>query len=226
MVWPSGADFATRSAATLVPPPGLFSITTCWFHILDSGSATRRAATSVGPPGARGTINRTKRLGQTCAEAERVVKGASAAAAVSSTILRRVIMSSLTLDAGRLDDGTPQLGLGPHLRGKLFRRRSDNLDANVFEPFLDGRFGQSRDRIVVELFDDRDRCLDGHEQAVPGAHVETGQAGFRDRREFHCGRKALGGADREPAHLPCTSLLQHSAGGVEHHVDASGDDVI
>jgi hypothetical protein len=39
-------------AAMLVPPPGLFSITTCCPQIRDSLSAVMRATVSVDPPGA------------------------------------------------------------------------------------------------------------------------------------------------------------------------------
>ena len=49
-VWPSGADFATASAARLPPAPGRFSTSTAWPNSADSGSAIARAIVSVVPP--------------------------------------------------------------------------------------------------------------------------------------------------------------------------------
>src|SRR5262249_15787555 len=52
-------DCATYSLPMLVPAPPLFSMTTCWPHILESFSASMRATISVGPPAATGTMRRT-----------------------------------------------------------------------------------------------------------------------------------------------------------------------
>ena len=49
-VWPSGADFATPSAATMVPEPGLFSTTTGWPQRCVSWAPTARAMRSMPPP--------------------------------------------------------------------------------------------------------------------------------------------------------------------------------
>ena len=50
-VVPSGAAFATVSAARIVFAPGLFSTSTGWPQSRDSFSAICRAITSMPPPG-------------------------------------------------------------------------------------------------------------------------------------------------------------------------------
>jgi hypothetical protein len=69
----------------MVPPPGLYSVTTGCFQAACRRSATMRAMVSVGPPGAKGTISFTGLLGQgsACAWAIR-----GAAASVASTLRR------------------------------------------------------------------------------------------------------------------------------------------
>src|SRR5229473_68349 len=49
--WPSGADFATASAARLPPAPGRFSTSTGRPSDDESGCAIARAIVSVVPPG-------------------------------------------------------------------------------------------------------------------------------------------------------------------------------
>src|SRR5262245_53542558 len=49
MVWPSGSECATNSFAMFVPPPGRFSMTTCWPQVFESCSPTMRPIKSVGP---------------------------------------------------------------------------------------------------------------------------------------------------------------------------------
>src|SRR4029077_2656730 len=78
----------------LVPPPGRFSIRTCWSHVFESRSATMRAITSVGPPAANGTTIRTGWGGQARAFAGLATRpGASADAAASALKQRRVIIT-------------------------------------------------------------------------------------------------------------------------------------
>src|SRR5438094_571763 len=62
-VWPSGADFATRSVPTTVPAPGRFSTITGWPQTSCILPATRRPMMSVAPPGGNGTIMRTGLVG-------------------------------------------------------------------------------------------------------------------------------------------------------------------
>ena len=70
---PSGADFATESAAMLPPAPGRFSTTTGWPRARESGSASARATMSGWPPGAKGTTSFTAWAGvhSRCGEAPR-----------------------------------------------------------------------------------------------------------------------------------------------------------
>src|SRR4051794_9944607 len=78
----------------LVPPPGRFSIRTCWSQLLESRSPTMRAITSVGPPAANGTTIRTGWVGQARAFARlAAMPDASADAAASALKQRRVIIT-------------------------------------------------------------------------------------------------------------------------------------
>src|SRR5258708_3433058 len=68
-VWPSPSACATKAAPRALPLPGLFSMmkgcrNTAWKWLV-----TSRAAASEEPPGAAGTTMRTRRAGQSCAEA-------------------------------------------------------------------------------------------------------------------------------------------------------------
>src|SRR5215471_13287877 len=78
-----------------VPPPGRFSMTTCWPQLFESCSATMRPITSVGPPAAKGTMMRTTRVGHAAARAPRVVTtlGTSKAADAVALNRRRVIIT-------------------------------------------------------------------------------------------------------------------------------------
>src|SRR5690242_18309160 len=58
-VYPSGADFATASAAMLPPAPARFSTTTGAPSARPRGPAMARATTSGWPPGAKGTTSFT-----------------------------------------------------------------------------------------------------------------------------------------------------------------------
>ena len=53
--------------ATMLSPPGLFSITTGWPHFCCSLSANSRPPMSAPAPGPNGTMNFTVRVGQACA---------------------------------------------------------------------------------------------------------------------------------------------------------------
>ena len=55
-VWPSAADFATKSVPTTVPAPGRFSTSTGCPHTSCILPARRRPMMSVAPPGGNGTI--------------------------------------------------------------------------------------------------------------------------------------------------------------------------
>src|SRR5256885_2306973 len=63
-VVPSGALFATSSAAMLPPAPGRFSITTCWPRDSASFWPRARARMSLGPPGVKPTTKRAGFSGQ------------------------------------------------------------------------------------------------------------------------------------------------------------------
>src|SRR6266513_5396661 len=63
-VVPSGALFATSSAAILPPAPGRFSITTCRLQSSASFWPRARARISLGPPGVKPTTKRTGFSGQ------------------------------------------------------------------------------------------------------------------------------------------------------------------
>src|SRR2546427_160166 len=68
-VAPSGALFATSSAAMLPQAPGRFSITTCWSRRSASFWPRARARMSLGPPGVKPTMKRTGFPGQPWAPA-------------------------------------------------------------------------------------------------------------------------------------------------------------
>src|SRR5204862_6008866 len=51
---------------TLLSPPGVFSITTDWFHFVARRSERRRAPISVPLPGPSVRMKRTERVGQAC----------------------------------------------------------------------------------------------------------------------------------------------------------------
>src|SRR4249920_2054292 len=57
IVYPSGADLATKSAPMFPPAPGLFSTTTDWPHASVSRCAIRRPVISSEPPGGNGTTS-------------------------------------------------------------------------------------------------------------------------------------------------------------------------
>src|SRR5258707_1260856 len=59
MVDPSGTDRATRSLASVLPPPTTFSMIMVWPSVRDICSPIRRATVSVPPPAANGTTNVT-----------------------------------------------------------------------------------------------------------------------------------------------------------------------
>src|SRR6478672_2817681 len=77
----------------LVPPPGRFSIRTCWSQLFESRSPTMRAITSVGPPAANGTTIRTGWVGQARAFARLAVMPDASADAAASAKQRRVIIT-------------------------------------------------------------------------------------------------------------------------------------
>ena len=62
-VWPSGVDFATKSAPILPFAPTLFSIINACPNCSWSRAAKGLATASVAPPGANGMIIRTGLLG-------------------------------------------------------------------------------------------------------------------------------------------------------------------
>src|SRR3954467_12800336 len=63
----------------LLPPPGLFSITTGWPSFSCSHCAVSRASTSVVPPGGYGTTQCTARFGYCASTAGAAAKSASSA---------------------------------------------------------------------------------------------------------------------------------------------------
>ena len=64
--------------ATMLSPPGRFSITTGWPQIFCSRSANSRPPMSAPAPGPNGTMNFTVRVGQACA-CDGVANGRAAA---------------------------------------------------------------------------------------------------------------------------------------------------
>src|SRR3954453_15392781 len=60
---PSFAPGAPSSAATVLPPPGLFSITNCWPIVLVSRCPMTRAVRSAAEPGPKPTTIRTGLVG-------------------------------------------------------------------------------------------------------------------------------------------------------------------
>src|SRR6185312_9384116 len=73
--------------AMKLSPPGLFSTTTDWPHFCESLSANSRAVISTPEPGPSGTMKRTGRVGQLCAEAG--AASAIAAKAIETVASRR-----------------------------------------------------------------------------------------------------------------------------------------
>src|SRR5262245_58500393 len=220
----------------LPPAPGLLSTTTCWPHISESRAPMMRPTASMPPPGVNGTTSLTMRLGQPpCASAAPGARtgkktgattGATAEAAARRIRPRRSsMMSLLDLDPGGLDDRAPLVGFRSQPRIEFAGRRRHDRDADLHESGLDGGLSQDRDGVGVDFLDDVDRCLGRYEECIPRGDIETGQ-GVRNRRKLHRSRKPLGRADRKTAQLAGAHLLQHPGGGVEHHVDASGDHVV
>jgi hypothetical protein len=82
---------ATKSAPTVVPAPGLLSITTGWPRLFASASPSARATRSVVPPGGNGTTIVTGFEGQSCWASARPHAQAKAAPKPSATRRRRVI---------------------------------------------------------------------------------------------------------------------------------------
>src|SRR5262245_44856098 len=77
-------------AAVLPPPPGMFSITTCWPNASETFCATRRAITSVGPPAANGTSIRIGFVGYVCAKPSAAESAEISAAAMHAASARTV----------------------------------------------------------------------------------------------------------------------------------------
>src|SRR5262249_52173080 len=143
---------ATNSDAMLPPAPGLLSTTTCWPHISESRAPMMRPTASMPPPGVNGTTSLTTRFGQPCANPVRLAKGTSAEAPAKPMSRRRSSMASLlNLDAGGLDDRSPEVDFCLEHSGELGRRRAGDDDAGLFQGGDDGRLAQDRNRISVDL---------------------------------------------------------------------------
>ena len=67
-MWLSAAACDTRSEPTVPPPPGWFSMMTCWPSVSLSVGCRMRASVSSGPPAANGTTMVTGRVGQSCGD--------------------------------------------------------------------------------------------------------------------------------------------------------------
>src|SRR4029453_7837505 len=67
MVWPSGGDFAVKSAPMVEPPPGLYSSSTGCPSPSVISLAIGRASTSELPPGGYAMTKRIGRDGNCCA---------------------------------------------------------------------------------------------------------------------------------------------------------------
>src|SRR5262245_54198849 len=134
----------------LPPAPGLLSTTTCWPHISESRAPMMRPTASMPPPGVNGTTSLTTRFGQPCASAVRAARGMSAEAPAKPMRRRRSSMLSLLdLDAGGLDDRSPEVDFGLEHAGELGWRRARNGDAGLFQSGDDGRLAQNCDRVGV-----------------------------------------------------------------------------
>src|SRR5262249_55806835 len=166
----------------LPAPPGRFSTTNCWPRCSDSHCPINRATMSVVPAGPNGTIMRTGRLGYACALAARDTTGSAAPPAVRcKNCLRwgRFIASLsenvggttlLRLDARRLDDRPPSLGLGLVENIKRFRGLLlawEYLLADVGEPLAYRCIRERFDQRNVELYDDLLWGTLGDPQPVP-----------------------------------------------------------
>src|SRR5690606_1991931 len=90
IVWPSGAERATVSAATTPPAPGRFSIVTDCPSDLDSSFATMRAVRSPTPPGPKGTTMRSGFAGYAPCASAAETGARSPAATVPQTSRRRL----------------------------------------------------------------------------------------------------------------------------------------
>jgi hypothetical protein len=81
----------TLRAPIVLPAPGVFSITTGWPSLRDSGSDRMRATTSMTPPAAKGTTTRTGREGYgACARAR------AGAASMAASRGRRAVIGAVS----------------------------------------------------------------------------------------------------------------------------------
>jgi hypothetical protein len=117
-VYPSGAERATASLPTMLPPPGRFSTMNCLPNAVLSTSANTRPSVSAAPPAPYGTTMRTGFAGQSCAAAGAAEKTATVAATAASMRVI-VIYSALTpaLAASSLDTSISETSRAPSCSG-------------------------------------------------------------------------------------------------------------
>ena len=96
-------------------PPGLFSTTTDCPHFCDSRSANMRAVMSTPEPGPSGTMKRTVRVGQVCADA-------GAALVINAQAQRKKAASERRLSM--ISPGTHECGQARRIKFKSIRARA------------------------------------------------------------------------------------------------------
>src|SRR6266571_161383 len=159
IVYPSGADFATKSRPSMPLAPGRFSTSTGWPSRSVIFGPIRRDMMSVVLPGGNGTMILIGFEGQDCASAAQASPKANAASAntrscfilalllrVRQFILRAVIATVIRARAGiQLPEGP-----GPQRR-RLFRgpKRLDVTASNAgVESLQEGEVGRRRFPVV------------------------------------------------------------------------------
>src|SRR5258708_30050021 len=96
IVYPSGGDFATWSAPTPPPAPGLFSTTIGCPSAVDSFSPIVRARMSVVPPGANGTTHLIGFDGHGCAATAPAMTASTRPASVLRTVFIALLLRRLS----------------------------------------------------------------------------------------------------------------------------------
>jgi hypothetical protein len=135
-------------------------------------------------------------------------------------------LSITDADAGFLDDRAPFRHVGLDRIRKRTWRRGDHHHADGFELLPGRRIGQRRDGVGVKSAHDVRGCLGRNEQPDPRGHVEAGDAGFRDGRQFRRDGDPLERGHGKSAHLAGPDLRQARGQEIEHHVDTPRNEVV
>src|SRR2546422_657795 len=130
---------------------------------------------------------------------------------------RTVNWLAIDPDRGFADQPAEALVLrGVHL-GELLTAECAGLAAEAGEPRLHVGELQRLLQLGVEPLDDRARRAAGHEQAIPGAHLDAldtrlGEGGYAGELSG-----PLGGGDRQRTQPPRLDLAHGGGSRVEHH---------